>query len=391
MREPRSPPRPRRFFACLADYNAPRCSSTVSSAHPARATDQGEGAQFEAVLKVGPRTLRTTIVIASLVPRRSITWSSAGDNGQSLSFELDPDQDETTVSLDDQLRRTWRNRGRPHRTLRRADRRAPGGHRARAPQRARVRLPSDDPATRHARSHFSAPLGVPIQTLEAKVQPMEYAVRCVVGIELKARGLPKVAMPARDLERHVHDPWESSSTAGSPGPRSKWTSRSCEATFSSSSRPATSQRAMSKAWGVLSMAVHAAGGATSHRPFPLDAEWSVRLLKAEALPRLKTGQNGCCTRLGETARTRFTFKVGGRVPKDGARPPLPCEGSMGPCTAMSISRIVALCAVYFLAPERRQLRPRAERELRPSKIAFQAATRSRPAAPWCLDGAGSPR
>jgi hypothetical protein len=44
---------------------------------------------------------------------------------------------------------------------------------------------------------------------------------------------------------------------------------------------------MSKAWGVLSMAVHAAGGATSHRPFPPDAEWSVRLLTAKALPREK--------------------------------------------------------------------------------------------------------
>ena len=59
----------------------------------------GEDARFEAVLKVGVRTLRTTIVITSLEPRRSITWSSAGDDGQSLKFDLSPRRGETTVSL----------------------------------------------------------------------------------------------------------------------------------------------------------------------------------------------------------------------------------------------------------------------------------------------------
>ncbi len=48
---------------------------------------------------MGVRTLRTTIVITSLEPRRSITWSSAGDDGQSLKFDLSPRRGETTVSL----------------------------------------------------------------------------------------------------------------------------------------------------------------------------------------------------------------------------------------------------------------------------------------------------
>ncbi len=60
-----------------------------------------------------------------------------------------------------------------------------------------------------------------------------------------------------------------------------------EATFAVIVDAGDQQRAMSKAWGVLSMAVHAAGGATSHRPFPRDADWSVRLLSASASPRAK--------------------------------------------------------------------------------------------------------
>ena len=59
----------------------------------------GENARFEAILDVGVRTLRTTIVITSLEPRRSITWSSAGADGQSLTFELRPRRGGTTVSL----------------------------------------------------------------------------------------------------------------------------------------------------------------------------------------------------------------------------------------------------------------------------------------------------
>jgi uncharacterized membrane protein len=51
------------------------------------------------VLKVGFRTLRTTITIASLDPERGITWSSAGDEGQTLTFGLDQDHEDTTATL----------------------------------------------------------------------------------------------------------------------------------------------------------------------------------------------------------------------------------------------------------------------------------------------------
>ena len=87
-------------FECLADY---RCATVFIEgleqliALGPRTT--GEGAQFEALLKVGGRTLRTTIMIAALQPRRSITWCSAGGDTQSLTFELRASRGQTTVSL----------------------------------------------------------------------------------------------------------------------------------------------------------------------------------------------------------------------------------------------------------------------------------------------------
>ena len=50
-------------------------------------------------------------------------------------------------------------------------------------------------------------------------------------------------------------------------------------------------RAISQARGLLSIAVHAAGGATPHRPFPRNADWSVRLVGAWAMPA-PTGEAG---------------------------------------------------------------------------------------------------
>jgi len=114
---------------------------------------------------------------------------------------------------------------------------------------------------------------------------MQYAVRCVVGIELRgAVGAP--AADARDdLRRHVDDVmrelghrWISESEVQLDEVRP-------EANFVVVVDAGDRQRAVSKAWGVLSMAVHAAGGASSHRPFPMDADWSVRLLAAKASER----------------------------------------------------------------------------------------------------------
>jgi uncharacterized membrane protein len=88
------------IFDCLADY---RCAGVfiegLEQLTPVGSQTTGEGARFNAILKVGGRTLSATIVITSLEPRRSVTWSSAGDDSQSLTFELRPDPGGTTVSL----------------------------------------------------------------------------------------------------------------------------------------------------------------------------------------------------------------------------------------------------------------------------------------------------
>jgi len=88
------------LFDCLADY---QCADVfiegLEQLTPTGTKTAGEGSKFDAVLKVGPRTLRTTIEIAELEPGRSITWSSSGDEGQSLTFELHPEQGRTAVSL----------------------------------------------------------------------------------------------------------------------------------------------------------------------------------------------------------------------------------------------------------------------------------------------------
>ena len=116
---------------------------------------------------------------------------------------------------------------------------------------------------------------------------MEYAVRCVLGIELK-RARPVVGGDGdSEVKAHVDETMNEL--------RHRWISESkveldlehSEATFTVIVGAGDHDRAMSKAWGVLSMAVHAAGGATSHRPFPRDADWSVRLVRTKASPREK--------------------------------------------------------------------------------------------------------
>ena len=52
---------------------------------------------------------------------------------------------------------------------------------------------------------------------------MEYAVKCVVGIELKEPRQAKGADGRHGIERHVEDTMGSWSIAGSPSRRSMWT------------------------------------------------------------------------------------------------------------------------------------------------------------------------
>jgi uncharacterized membrane protein len=91
---------PDTVFACLADY---RCAEVfiegLEQLTPVGSQTTGKDARFDAILKVAGHSFRSVIVIASLQPGRSITWSSAGGDNQSLTFELTPDAGGTAVSL----------------------------------------------------------------------------------------------------------------------------------------------------------------------------------------------------------------------------------------------------------------------------------------------------
>jgi uncharacterized membrane protein len=91
---------PDTVFACLADYKrAEVFIEGLEQLKPVGAVVFGQGARFDAVLKVAMNTLRTTIEIASFDPGRLITWSTMGDEGQSLTFELCPEDGGTVVDL----------------------------------------------------------------------------------------------------------------------------------------------------------------------------------------------------------------------------------------------------------------------------------------------------
>lgn len=91
---------PEALFACLADY---KCAHIfiegLEELTPTGSATTGKNAKFDAVLVVGSHTLRTTIEIVALDPGRNITWSSAGENAHSLTFELSPEQGATRVCL----------------------------------------------------------------------------------------------------------------------------------------------------------------------------------------------------------------------------------------------------------------------------------------------------
>jgi len=89
------------LFASLADYErADVFIEGLERLSPVTAQTTGEGAEFEAVLDIGIRTLQTRIVITSYQPDRAITWSSATEDGQSLFFQLEPVPDGTAVTLE---------------------------------------------------------------------------------------------------------------------------------------------------------------------------------------------------------------------------------------------------------------------------------------------------
>lgn len=112
---------------------------------------------------------------------------------------------------------------------------------------------------------------------------MQFSVKCVVGVELReVAGNPAASGPDA-LRGHVEDALGELGHRWIRQSRAELDTRRSQATFFLTVDAGDRRRALSKAWGVLSMAIHAAGGASSHRPFPSDAQWSVRLLDAQTI------------------------------------------------------------------------------------------------------------
>jgi hypothetical protein len=111
---------------------------------------------------------------------------------------------------------------------------------------------------------------------------VEYVVSLVIGIDLIEVTESAASDADGELMRHLDD------TMTSLGQR--WIDNCSvdldlvrsEVTFFIVVDTDDESRAVTQARGLLSIAIHSAGGATPHRPFPRNAAWSVRLLSVEA-------------------------------------------------------------------------------------------------------------
>lgn len=91
---------PDTLFAFLSDYrHAEVFIDGLERLKPLGRRTKGEGARFEAALRVGPTSFATTLEIKELKPDTLITWASIGEQAQSLSFSLAGHDGATTVDL----------------------------------------------------------------------------------------------------------------------------------------------------------------------------------------------------------------------------------------------------------------------------------------------------
>ncbi|MGO9197739.1 MAG: SRPBCC family protein [Acidimicrobiales bacterium] len=59
----------------------------------------GVGARFDAVLRLGPKTVSARIEIVELIEDRRVTWASTGGDNRSITFELREVERATAVRL----------------------------------------------------------------------------------------------------------------------------------------------------------------------------------------------------------------------------------------------------------------------------------------------------
>ncbi len=89
------------LFDFVANYQqAPMFIEGLQSLQPTSDDTAGEGASFDAVMKVGPKVFKAIVTIAALREGRSVTWASAGDSGQTVTFMLEPTGEGTRVVME---------------------------------------------------------------------------------------------------------------------------------------------------------------------------------------------------------------------------------------------------------------------------------------------------
>lgn len=88
-------------FDCVADYAvAPLFIEGLQRLTPVGPTTTGEGARFDAVMKVGPTTYHATVEITEYEENRRVTWASSNGRSQAVTFKLEPSNDATKVVLE---------------------------------------------------------------------------------------------------------------------------------------------------------------------------------------------------------------------------------------------------------------------------------------------------
>jgi uncharacterized membrane protein len=91
----------RALFALVADYQqAPTFIDGLQSLDPLTDDTVGEGAEFAAVMKVGPKVFHATITIARLREDRLITWAAVGEHDQAITFKLKPVDNGTQILME---------------------------------------------------------------------------------------------------------------------------------------------------------------------------------------------------------------------------------------------------------------------------------------------------
>jgi uncharacterized membrane protein len=92
---------PAALFDCVADYAvAPLFIEGLQRLTPVGPKTTGEGARFDAVMKVGPKTFHATVEITDYEENRRVTWASSNGRSQAITFELVPEGADTKVVLE---------------------------------------------------------------------------------------------------------------------------------------------------------------------------------------------------------------------------------------------------------------------------------------------------